>query len=956
MKFNKNYLYIFFLIKLLVLLVACTGSSSPSKTVSEETGKDIRHGIKVNISGYINNYHSISKIQFHTENNLLEEKHINSNSYSGINLEFFPFYMKILTENDEKIIIKLRHGSWQETNGGEYYLKQKIDFNSPLKYSSLEIHKEADKLKRRVVLARKTDESINYYTDDFKYISNVDNSNEPFIFLRLDKEYSLLSDYTFSSLQNLITENPGSIFESLDALNKNEEEILSFEIPDELEKKDESQKIDTPGKITNIEVKNKSSNSFEIIWPELKNAEYYAVYINDELKKNYIFNNKFIANNLATADRYKVQVAGVNFRGTGELSEALIIDTLEDSDETKILDFIEISRYEAVIPVSNSFNLNRIDVVANYRDGRREKVGNVLWHIINGDGYIDDNIFYSPEEDGITHLRCTHKRAGETSFAFFEIEYLRSFADVKKLRFNIEETQLQVGETFNFEEVEVEIVFEDDIAFILDNVEWEFLTPEKGNFKQNIFRAESPTGKAVFRTYYAHNEKTIHKDFIIDLIPTETGISISPEYVLVNVGNQFDLSEIKVYLEFDDGEVQEVNDNYSWEVIEGNGEVSGNLFTAPNSAGTTLVKCVYSGHTEEFEALLTITNERSLDAITFSDNDILINTNTIYKLDENIDIIATYDDGFYEIIDFDLSEWEKISGRGVLNDEEYKFNSGNIQGEAELRASYTEDDITRTNDFNIIIGEIPLAPSGLQAKNISTNSFEFSWQNVFHADSYNIYLDNSLIAENITQTSFNVSNVESGSNYTVNVSSQNIAGESLLSDNLTITTVPGTPESFEADDISPTSMNLNWDSVQGASSYNVYVNGNIRASEIKSTSYFLSGGLAPGTSYLIQVSARNISGEGLKSEGRMFKTSLQAPTGLNIGSPTDNSFTFAWNPVSGADYYFIYKNGDHIAQTTELEYMVTDLDSNTSYEMSVAAVRNTLEGVRSSELTGTTSP
>ncbi|MFA7578133.1 MAG: fibronectin type III domain-containing protein, partial [Candidatus Muiribacteriota bacterium] len=680
------------------------------------------------------------------------------------------------------------------------------------------------------------------------------------------------------------------------------------------------------------------------------NSEYYKIYINDEFYKDGIYKTEYDLKNLYPENLYRIKVSAVNFLGEGELSDEHEFITPEFVDKTKVLQKITISRDKLVLPANGDFDLRRINVTAHYSDGNAESVSTAVWHIMNGQGSINDKIFYPTGEDGEATLRCIYTKNGITKYAFLPVEYKVAFSDPEALIISQTSHSMRVNESFNLNSVYGVILFEDGYELDVNELIWE-VVEGSGIISNNIITAGNITGdiKLVAKAYYQEFELT--QEFTISILKSATGISLSHSYALVKVNFQYDLDAVKVFLNFNDGSTEEVS-GHVWQVVSGSGTVAGNIFTAPPSASITVLKCPYLYESELYEEEFTISNERTLHNLTLSENHILVRINTIYNL-QNIEVIANYDDGSFVTVNPNNVSWQKIAGRGSVSG--YSFNAMSIIGNSLVRVTYEEEGVTRTADLSITIGEVPAKPSGVVCSNISSTSFNISWNTVFGADSYNLYINNILYAEQISNTSIEISDRNPGTVYYIRVSAYNQAGEGELSNQITVLTIPAQPVNVSLDSSTTTTITFSWDSVAGASEYIIFVNGSIKAAGI-GTTYYTAASLLPGTSYYIQVSARNQTGEGMKSSGQMFDTKLNAPSGLSYNEITQNSFRFFWNALPGADYYRVYKDGIFYAETTENWHNIIELLPGTLYKMRVSAVKNLQEGSISYEFNTYTVP
>ncbi|MFF7839875.1 chitinase [Streptomyces ossamyceticus] len=79
-----------------------------------------------------------------------------------------------------------------------------------------------------------------------------------------------------------------------------------------------------------------------------------------------------------------------------------------------------------------------------------------------------------------------------------------------------------------------------------------------------------------------------------------------------------------------------------------------------------------------------------------------------------------------------------------------------------------------------------------------------------------------------------------------------------------------------------------------------------------------------------------------------------APTGLAVSGVTSSSVSLAWNAVSGATGYHVYRSGTKVQAVSGTSATVTGLAASTSYTFQVTAVNAAGESPRSAMVTGTT--
>lgn len=79
-----------------------------------------------------------------------------------------------------------------------------------------------------------------------------------------------------------------------------------------------------------------------------------------------------------------------------------------------------------------------------------------------------------------------------------------------------------------------------------------------------------------------------------------------------------------------------------------------------------------------------------------------------------------------------------------------------------------------------------------------------------------------------------------------------------------------------------------------------------------------------------------------------------APSGVTVSGRTSSSVSLAWNTVSGATGYNIYRNGTKVTAVSGTSATVTGLAASTSYSFQVTATNSAGESPKSAAVTGTT--
>jgi fibronectin type 3 domain-containing protein/lysophospholipase L1-like esterase len=279
--------------------------------------------------------------------------------------------------------------------------------------------------------------------------------------------------------------------------------------------------------------------------------------------------------------------------------------------------------------------------------------------------------------------------------------------------------------------------------------------------------------------------------------------------------------------------------------------------------------------------------------------------------------------------------------------------------------------------FTLLIGEgqPPSTPTGVVAV-AGCASATVSWDNVVGATGYNIYWANTDEVSKSTGTEIaNVTSpyahtgLTSGAPYYYVVTAINDCGESSVSSE--VSAIPGGAPSVPAGVNASTGdrqVTLNWNSVTGATSYNIYwstfsgVSRSTGAEITNVTSPYTHSGLTNGATYYYVVTAIGDCGESSVSSevSATPGAAPSAPAGVNA-SAGDRQVTLSWNSVTGATSYNIYwstssgvskSTGTKIANAIS-PFLHTGTTNGTTYYYVLTAVNGYGESVESSEVSST---
>ena len=242
----------------------------------------------------------------------------------------------------------------------------------------------------------------------------------------------------------------------------------------------------------------------------------------------------------------------------------------------------------------------------------------------------------------------------------------------------------------------------------------------------------------------------------------------------------------------------------------------------------------------------------------------------------------------------------------------------------------------------------PERPSSLNGAATET-TINFSWANTNNSATvkgFNVYLNDELKAQ-VTDTKYLFPGLTPYTAYKLGVEAFN--ENNIVSDRGSITvsttdeTAPTLPTQLSGIPTS-NSIALTWnpstDNV-GIAEYNIYLNG-IRKKKLTETHYTLTG-LAPGTTYTVDVEATDVAGnKSGKASVIVATTDETAPTTpSNLSAqPRENSVALSWtasNDDVGVAGYRIFVNDELYKTIGTTSVTVSELTASTNYIFSVAA-------------------
>lgn len=209
----------------------------------------------------------------------------------------------------------------------------------------------------------------------------------------------------------------------------------------------------------------------------------------------------------------------------------------------------------------------------------------------------------------------------------------------------------------------------------------------------------------------------------------------------------------------------------------------------------------------------------------------------------------------------------------------------------------------------------------------TTSRINLTWTASANATGYDIYRNGNLYASNVTGTQFLNTFITPGTSYTYSVLAKNTIGTlSNSNGTLSATAITCVPGSFTLTATptcsgSSSAINLTWTASVNATSYDIYRNGNLYASDVTGTSFLNTYLINVGTSYSYYVKAKNSVGTVNNANGTISVTAISCARISEDNTSDQPEFSVFPNPAT--DYVTMEFKG-----TISDDFEVTLFDVN----------------------------
>nr|CAB3265300.1 receptor-type tyrosine-protein phosphatase eta-like [Phallusia mammillata] len=300
---------------------------------------------------------------------------------------------------------------------------------------------------------------------------------------------------------------------------------------------------------------------------------------------------------------------------------------------------------------------------------------------------------------------------------------------------------------------------------------------------------------------------------------------------------------------------------------------------------------------------------------------------------------------------------------GLVAGTRYRFRVTSVDPKGRRSPSWSREVVAVT---------VPLPPNEVTTSLVTSQSFVLQWEEMKGAVTYDVIVrdgSNVVTSQKVRTTRMSVVGLEPGTLYSVEVKSINVQNRISKTVVKQQRTAPLPPKVAVATRVNEDSVEIVWDAVKGASSYDVTVTEQKRGGKSfvvnTNATSALIGNIQSGTLY--QVHVTSVTHEGIKSTrvtSLLVRTRPSAPTKLVSERINETAIGLSWNAVRGAETYHVYvisTVSDKRKAGTEFEtkhtvtsnsVIIGDLKPGVNYTFEVTAINSDgFESKRSQSLT-----
>ncbi|MFA5479604.1 MAG: hypothetical protein WC337_06240 [Candidatus Muiribacteriota bacterium] len=375
---------------------------------------------------------------------------------------------------------------------------------------------------------------------------------------------------------------------------------------------------------------------------------------------------------------------------------------------------ISISPENTQITVGSNYDLSQNIVRINYIDGSSKIASNVTWNHKSGPGLLTGNIFKAHNAGSQSVMTVSYEEGGNLYQGDFIINVkpapLSLFIAEAKL-------DLYAGEIYNLNNLTLRVKYDDNSEFLVNADTWQ-VESGAGSISGSNYVSPLTSGTAYLRARYTETTGlgpiTVTAGILVEIRPALQNLTCSVTDYNLDIGFSKNFADFTYYAHYDDGSSRTVT-NISYSMFSGSGLLNGSLFTAPLTAGISVIQASFTEGFITKTVNITIHTQAELDTISLSPVSHNMSVGHVYNL-ANVTVTANYKGAVSKTV---LPEnWVVLTGPGNISDTLF---TATASGQTTLRATYRETTargvvITRTAVFEIntasLLTHITINPTG----------------------------------------------------------------------------------------------------------------------------------------------------------------------------------------------------------------------------------------------------
>ncbi|MFD1736104.1 fibronectin type III domain-containing protein [Bacillus salitolerans] len=272
----------------------------------------------------------------------------------------------------------------------------------------------------------------------------------------------------------------------------------------------------------------------------------------------------------------------------------------------------------------------------------------------------------------------------------------------------------------------------------------------------------------------------------------------------------------------------------------------------------------------------------------------------------------------------------------IMNSNSTSFSDLGLTGGTNYTYEVAAENATGVGEYSSLnVLTLPSQVTGLTHSNVTQTTADLSWNGVPSATNYIVEVG-GIQAYSGSSTSTTLNGLTEGSIQNIEVYAENASGSGTPA-TTSFLTIPADVTGLTVSSIEESTSTISWDSMPGASQYEISVNGTTQT--VGGTSLNVTG-LTGAQNYTVDVRAGNGSGfSGITSS--TFLTKPYQPNNVAMTSHSETTLDITWDSIPTVTDYIVELEGLDVATVQSNNASLTGLTAGTGYNITVRAVNPT---------------